>query len=218
MSSLEEVWEFREATLYPSLFGEVESGIYVLDPEDFVALGATEYDPRWLHLGVFVFRPTESRKSWLYVTSGGSTPWETTPDEYSPEEYSWLGVELVLEAPSKAEWPIRVLKRMLAFHVLAARGHFGDRPGLDYGARLPLGGPIAPGTDSALQFAMVAAPEHYPATSSLASGKFDFLHVVGISESERDFAKDAGHEELVRKLSAAAAFPVTDPQRASVTG
>ena len=219
MSSLEEVWEFREESLYPSLFGTVDSGIYVIDPEDFAAFGATAYDPRWLHLGVFVFRPTEARPSWLYVTSGGSTPWDSAPGEYDSEGYSWLGVELVLEAPDKAEWPIRVLKRLLAFHVLAAHGHFGEKPGLDYGMRLPLGGPITPGTESALHFALVAPPpDHYQATASLASGKFDFLHVVGISQAERDFAKTAGYEELVQRLNIARAFPVTDPGRESVIG
>jgi hypothetical protein len=82
MSSMEEVWAYREETLYPQLFGDKRSGIYVLDFDVFSSLGTEDIDPAWLHLGVFEFEPTPARNSWLYVTSGGSTPWATEPAEY----------------------------------------------------------------------------------------------------------------------------------------
>ncbi|HEX7864365.1 MAG TPA: hypothetical protein VF555_05425 [Variovorax sp.] len=73
MSSLEEVWAYREETLYPQLFGERHNGIYVLDHDDFGALGAESIDPRWLHLGVFEFEPTttrtDSEKDWARAHS-----------------------------------------------------------------------------------------------------------------------------------------------------
>ena len=142
MSSMEEVWAYREETLYPQLFGEKRSGIYVLDFDVFSSLGAEDIDPAWLHLGVFEFEPTPARNSWLYVTSGGSTPWGTEPDEYDPEEYSWLGSELVIEVHSQPEdqWAIKLLRRVLAFNVLLAHGRFGeDKPLLGYGDRIPMG-------------------------------------------------------------------------------
>ena len=37
MSSMEEVWKYREEVLYPQLFGEKRKGIFVLGPDDFSA-------------------------------------------------------------------------------------------------------------------------------------------------------------------------------------
>ena len=145
MSSMHEVWKYREEVLYPQLFGDKRRGIFVLDHEVFSSLGSDDIDPCWLHLGVFEFEPTSARNSWLYVTSGSSTPWETEPEEYDPEDHSWIGTELVLEVPPQGgdPWPIKLLNRLLAFNVLLAHGHFGeDRPALDYGDRIPLGAPI----------------------------------------------------------------------------
>ncbi|SFN96981.1 Suppressor of fused protein (SUFU) [Variovorax sp. PDC80] len=219
MSSMEEVWKYREEVLYPQLFGEKRKGIFVLGPDDFSALGAQDIDPRWLHLGVFEFEPTPVRNSWLYVTSGGSTPWEGEPADYDPEDYSWIGSELVLEVPSQAgeTWPIKLLQKLLAYNVLLAHGRFGeDKPPLDYGDRIPLGGPIRQKAASALRHVLLAQPKHYPATAQLDSGKFDFLHVVGISDTERDWAKARSSEDLVRLLEVHGHCPVTDPKRAPV--
>lgn len=216
MSSLESVWKFREETLYPQLFGERSNGIFTLDVETFTdTFGLDQVDPRWLHLGVFEFEPTPGRSSWLYVTSGGSTPWETEPSEYDPEEYSWLGSELVLEAPVQSEWAIRALLRLLAYQVMLCHGCFGEMRPLSYGHRVPAGGAIN-GKKSALQFIAIAEPDHYRSTCQLDSGKFDFLHAVGITETERDFAKATSTKKLISALKDKGAFPVTDPARESV--
>lgn len=212
MSDLESVWEFREEELYPRLFGKMTRGIFVLDFETFSGLSSGPVDPRWLHLGVFEFQPTPARSSWLYVTSGGSTPWETEAKNYNEAEYSWLGVEFVLETPHQADWPINVLRRLLAYHVLACHGRFGEAPIPDYGHRIPTGGPID-GKQSVLRFVAICKPTHYQSTAQLASGKFDFLHVVGISETERDFAKASSTESLITLLEANGAAPVTNPLR-----
>ena len=219
MSSMEEVWAYREETLYPQLFGDKRSGIYVLDFDVFSSLGAEDIDPAWLHLGVFEFEPTPARNSWLYVTSGGSTPWGTEPDEYDPEDYSWLGSELVIEVHSQPEdqWTIKLLRRVLAFNVLLAHGRFGeDKPLLDYGDRIPMGDVIRAKGAVGLRNIVLAEPKHYPATAQLASGKFDFLHVVGITDSEKDWAKAHSSEALVRLLEVHGGFPVTDPGRKAV--
>jgi hypothetical protein len=214
LSSLEEVWAFREETLYPQLFGVASRGIFPLDIELFSkTFGQNEVDPRWLHLGIFEFAPTASRPSWLYVSSGGSTPWETEPGEYNIDDYSWLGVEFVMEAPAQADWPIRALQRLLAYQVLLAHGCLGDYTPLDYGHRVPAGGTVDGSASSKLTFWAIAKADHYPSTATLPSGKFDFLHAVGITEQERDFAKATSTEELLGNLSSNNAFPITDPAR-----
>jgi hypothetical protein len=215
VTSLEEVWEYREEGLYPKLFGKMQRGIFSLSYESFTSLSAHDVDPRWLHLGVFEFGPTVERKSWLYVTSGGSTPWELDPSEYDPEEYSWLGVEFVMETSQQADWPIRVLQRLLAYHVLVCHGAFGDFPPLNYGHRVPAGGPID-GANSSLRFLAIVEPTHYASSGQLGSGKFDFLQVVGITEGERDYAKASSTGQLVAALSSQGAYPVTNPQRAQI--
>lgn len=219
MSSMEEVWAYREEVLYPKLFGEKHSGICVLDAEDFTSLGAESIDPRWLHLGVFEFEPTPRRNTWLYVTSGGSTPWETEPADYNPEEYSWLGSELVIEVPvqPKDPWPVKLLRRLLAFNVLLAHGRFGeDKPLLDYGDRIPIGEVIREKGAIGLRNVVLAEPKHYPATAQLDSGRFDFLHAVGITDSEKDWAKARSSDALVRLLEVHGGFPVTDAGRKAV--
>jgi len=212
---LESVWALREEELYPALFGPDSRGIFVLEPEDFAMFGA-EPDPRWLFLGVFEFAPTSKRPSWVYVTSGGSTPWEQEPEDYGVEEFSWLGFELMIETTAPGDWAIRLLKRLFAFEVLLAHDHFGDKPGLSMGARFPLRMPID-GAGSALTFVVATAPRCVAPMQSLPSGKFGFLELVGAAETEIEFAKQHGTEVLVECLVAAGAAPITDVNRAPVS-
>lgn len=217
MSSLEEVWTYREETAYPKLFGTLSRGIFPLEVEMFQRIFNTQdVDPRWLHLGVMEFKPTLTRPSWLYVTSGASTPWETEPEDYRPEEYSWLGVEFVIEVPSQANWPINALRRLLGYHLLVSHGHFGDLEPLNYGHRVPAGGAVDGSADSKLTYLAIAQPSHYEASVQLASGLFDFLHVVGMTEQERDYAKANSTDDLIAKLEMQGAYPVTDSKRAGV--
>ena len=125
----------------------------------------------------------------------------------------------MLEVPSQAgdTWPIKLLQKLLAYNVLLAHGRFGeDKPPLDYGDRIPLGGPIGQKAASVLRHVVLARPKHCPATAQLDSGKFDFLQVVGISDTERDWAKARSSEDLVRLLEVHGHCPVTDPKRAPV--
>lgn len=217
MNTLEEVWAYREEELYPLLFGSSHRGIFPLDMHLFTDIfGQSKVDPRWLYLGVIEFAPKEDRKSWLYVTSGGSTPWDTDPADFNQKEYSWLGVEFVLETPTQAEWPIKALQRLLAYQVLLCHGRFGEFPPLTYGHRIPAGGSID-GSDSELRFFVLAKPTHYPAIGQLSSGKFEFIQTVGITEGERDFAKATSTDALVSAMAAQGAFPVTNPTRIQIT-
>jgi hypothetical protein len=192
----EEAWEFREEKLYPQHFGWRREGIYLLAADLFTEVFCQDsFDPRWLTHGVFEFGPTDKRPNWLSVSSGLSNAWET-------------------DSPERADWPIIVLQRLLAFNILLAHERYGESKPLDYWHRVPLGGPIV--GDSPLNHLLIAPPQHYEAQFVLDSGQVDLLHVVGITEQERDYAKEHGSEALLASLQDAGGFPVTNPPRSSV--
>jgi hypothetical protein len=211
MNELENVWAHREEVIYPRFFGPKARGIFVLDFDLFKNTFKQEsIDPRWLHYGVLEHGPTD-RGTYHYVTSGSSTPWEVDPKDYAKQEFSGFGTELVLETRESADWPIIVLQRLLAFNILLVHGRYGDSAPLDYWHSVPLGGSIT--CDSVLTHLLIALPNNYPAQFSLASGKVDLLHMVGITEKERDYAKTHGSEALLELLKESGVFPVTDPDR-----
>src|ERR1700730_7057783 len=70
--------------------------------------------------------------------------------------------------------------------------------------------------DSALNHLLIAPPQHYEAQFVLDSGKVELLHVAGITERERDYAKEHGSEALLALLQNAGGFPVTNPLRSTV--
>jgi len=212
--TLESVWKHREGFIYPRLFGKRCRGIFVLEPDLFLkTFKQQNFDPRWLHYGVHEHGPS-NRGTYFYVTSGCSNPWEIDPDDYGLLESSGFGTELVLETEEAADWPILVLKRLLAFNILLVHGKLGEPNPLDFWHRIPLGGPIV-GT-SALTHLLIAPPESYEPQFTLASGKVDLLHAVGITQQERGYAKTHGSSEILELLKKADAFPVTKPNRKSV--
>jgi len=138
-------------------------------------------------------------------------------EDYSSSQVSGFGTELVLETPAQTQWAVKALAQLLAYNILLAHGRFGDAERLDYGARVPLGGPINFDPACALRFVAIGRADHYEATFSLPSGAVDLLHLVGITESERDYAKIHGTASLIELLHKTGAFPVTNPARAAVT-
>lgn len=213
----EAIWETREEEVYPKLFGDRYRGTFVLTQDVFMrTFRQSDIDPRWLRYGVIEFEPTPQRNSWIYVTSGTSNPWDAEPSEYESCEYSGFGTELVLETPEQSQWAILILQRLLAFNILLVHGRFGLTQPLDYGSRVPLRCSIDLDGGSALTHVVFGAPEHYSHSFKLLSGKVDFLHMVGITQSERDYAQAQDSAQLLDKLKAAKAFPVTKPARIAV--
>ena len=207
----EQVWEHREETLYPSLFGQIRRGTFPIQAEMFTGLFKQEtIDPRWLHSGVIEFAPIPARNSWLYGTSGMSNDWEA--DRLDPATPSGLGCEFVLESPQQAEWPITRLLHVMCFQILLCHGRYRDRTRLADFDRIPLRGPIGP-TPSALTRLMLAPPSGFPRVAELQSGDFDFYQLVGISDEEATFARTHGGPALLKLLSAHGYFPITDPDR-----
>ena len=213
--NLEEVWEIREEKVYPDLFGDLHRGIFTLSAETFQRFGDIKTDPRWLFHGVMEFRPAPSRETWLYVTSGYSNPWETEPKDYDEDQESGAGVEFVLETLEPADWPIVTLQNMLAFDILLTTGQLGSGSPLDLHDRIPLNAPIDGRATSEIRFVVVCEPEHFAPRFKLPSGTSRFLQFVGITEAERDFAKQSGFDALRQQLKEHAHYPATVPGRAS---
>lgn len=217
MDAFEEVWSQREESVYKQFFGDTGKGIYVLDSDIFLKRFKQEsFDPRWLHYGVFQSPPNANRNTWLYVSSGMSNPWEKEPSKYTEDELSGLGVEFVLEAPEESIWAIRLLQDMVAYNILLSCGRMGDKPLLDYGDRIPLRASITPKFESELRSLIIIQPSHYPSRFVLKSGKVDFLHFMGITDNELEFAKREGSDELVQRLKNAKVYPLTNPGRQSI--
>jgi hypothetical protein len=215
--TLESVWTQREELIYPQLFGPLSRGVFPLDYDLFSKrLGQSSVDPRWLHHGVLEYAPTNRRPSWLYVTSGTSNPWEVEPEDYASQEFSGFGTELVLEAPEQSDWAVRALQHLLAYHLLLAHGRLGEFPPLGHGDRIPLGGPIDGQPSCPIRFVIVAKPTHYAARFTLPSGAVDLLQLVGVTESERNYAKAHGTQALLNELVSHGVYPLTDPNRAAI--
>lgn len=202
---LERVWEHREEIIYPSLFGVESEGIFPIPAEQ----GG---DPRWSTCGVFRFAPTEDRKSWLYVSSGLSNAWfDEAPD---PSGTSGFGCEFIMETSEKADWPIIRLHQIMKHQIDICCGkHEGADPLSDYD-RIPLGGPID-FMNSCLTHLVLARPLSVVQEFQQDSGIADFYLIFGITEAERDFAKDAGGDALLKFLRAKTEFPITNAARGS---
>jgi Suppressor of fused protein (SUFU) len=206
MSFLEECWEQREEKIYKQIFGNIGSDIYPLSTELFDRMNANIIDPRWLTHGVFNCPPTENRKTWAYITSGMSNPWETE----SPEEYSGLGVEFLMETEEEAIWAIEVLQTLMTYNLLLVAGKMGDYPPLDYGHRVPLA------LSENIKTMMFTYPIHFPESFSIRSGRVDLLQVVGITPAELAFAKKASSDELSDLIVSNTGGLITSKDRVSV--
>lgn len=202
---LERIWEHREDVIYPELFGSESEGIFPIPAQQ----GG---DPRWSTCGVFRFAPTDARKSWLYVSSGLSNAWfDDTPD---PSGISGFGCEFLMETPDKANWPIVRMHQIMRYQIDICCGkHEGAEPLSDHD-RIPLGGAID-FAESDLTHLILASPIGLPKDFSQDSGSADFYLMFGITEAERDFAKEQGGDVLINSLRDETGFPVTKPTRQS---
>jgi hypothetical protein len=214
---LEEVWRIREEEIYPSLFGVPSDGIYPLSHDIFARQFRQEnIDPRWLTHGVFQFPPTGNRKSWIYATSGYSNPWEVEPDAYDSQAESGAGVEFVFQTTEPGDWAILTLQRMLAFDMLLAAGRFPGKTPLGFGDRIPLHAPLNGDETCEIRNLVMVEPEGIPSDFTLPSGKVIFASFTGITDLERDLAKEAGSDVLIERLRLAGYHPVTNPSRPSL--
>src|SRR3954452_20913229 len=137
----EHSWALREEELYRSSFGDLGQGIYPLTSDLFTSAFPTEpVDPRWLHDGVFECPPTQTRKSWLYVSSGLSNAWDA--DHLAPQIVSGLGCEFIFRCVEQSKWAIRLVQRIAAFQIMLSVGRFPRKQLLQIWDRIPLGAAI----------------------------------------------------------------------------
>ena len=210
----EAIWAQREEQEYPRRFGTVpDPEILALTPEAFAAFGTPSLDPRWLHHGVCEFPPTATRASWAYVSSGLSNPWHD--EEFTADGDSGLGMEFVLETPARAPWAVETLARLVAFQLLIAAGHYGERPLVDVWDRFPPRGALD-GGDSAVTAMIVVPGDGLDSPMQLPSGRVDLLRVIGVTADELALAKAEGTDKLLERLARAGHDRVTDPARTSV--
>jgi|KBSMisStaDraftv2_1062788.scaffolds.fasta_scaffold03947_8 hypothetical protein len=210
----EDAWEFREETLYCSLFGDVGPGIYALDTELFTTqFRQASIDPRWVTHGVFESHPTATRRTWVYVSSGLSNAWDA--DSPNPNDTSGLGCEFILECPSQSQWALVLLRSMVAFQILLAAGRFPGKGPLQTWDRVPLRAPID-GASSALDWLLLAPSSNFGEIQQLPSGQFIFLQFIGITKREAAYARKNGSDTLLQLLRERGAAPVTDPRRQEI--
>ncbi len=215
--NLEEVWRIREEDVFPSLFGQQVRGIFPLPVEMFTQqFGQSEIDPRWLHYGVFEFAPTASRRSWLYVTSGHSNPWDQPPAEYDLDGASGVGIEFTMATTEAGDWAIRTLQSMLAFDILLWAGRFPGKEFLSVGDRIPLRAPINGDTKCALRNLVMTEAEGIPSELQLPSGKVLLTGFTAITDGELSEAKQHGSPGLIERLRASGFHPINDPRRPSI--
>ena len=77
----EATWADREDQIYiyPQLFGSVGNNISPVSAQLFTDTFQQDFNPPWLHCGVFESQPNQQHDSCLYVTSGQSNGWEDAP-------------------------------------------------------------------------------------------------------------------------------------------
>jgi hypothetical protein len=214
---LEDVWRIREEEVYRDLFGTRARGIFPLQQEMFAGqFRQSEIDPRWLQYGVFEFAPTESRRSWLYVTSGHSNPWEQTPEDYDPDGASGAGVEFTLATTEQGDWAIRALQSMLAFDILLGVGRFPGMEFLGLHDRIPLRAPLDGDEACILRNLVMTNAEGIPGEFQLSSGMVLLTGFTAISDAELTEAKQTSSEALIGRLREAGFHPVNDPHRRSI--
>jgi hypothetical protein len=211
----ESVWSDREDRVYRGLFGDLGEGVYTAGDSVYKRYGKQPH-PGWLNHGVFACPPTAQRRSWLYVTSGLSNPWNLDVPGKDPSGFSGLGFELVVESNEPADWAVPLLHNLMAYELLVAVGTYENAELLEYGNRVPLNGSISPKFQSQIRWLLVEQPKHYPATFELPSGRVDCFHLVGATDAEVDFARQNDQEALVELLQRGKAYPQTDAQRASL--
>ena len=207
------IWHQREEVVYPERFGSAVHGIFPLTKRDFTShcepsLVATE----WLQCGVFAFEPTATRDSWLYVTSGTSNPGLATAATAGSAS-SGLGTELLLETKQQASWATALLKQLLVYNLLAAAGLNGEQVPLDYWHRRSIPTPLDGWKSERIDHLLINVPPHLESTFTLPSGQVDLLHVIGITQAERDVAEQRGGDQLLQQLQNANAYPLTTPER-----
>jgi hypothetical protein len=123
-------------------------------------------------------------------------------------------MEFILETVEKADWPVILLHRLMAFQSLLSIGQFPGKSCLDVGDRVPLRQSVTPDGKSPVEWLYL---DEHPDFSSfkLASGNVRFLSVTGLTSAERDAWIVQPDEPDLEKLRSPQIYPVLNPYRES---
>ncbi len=212
-SLLLRTWEQRELELYPAKFGKTDDQAHV--PELSLFRDQLRFEnpsPLWMRNSVQVFEPNDARASWLYVTSGMTNPWD---EESQPSGACGFGYEFILETDARATWPIEVLHWIMAFNMIKSTGLYGGEL-LAEGSRIPLGNGIDHGSWSLIRNLLLTTPPTFHGSMTFAAGEMRFIQVIGVTDSEIDFARQQSNQALIEKLSLQPWWPLTLTHRGSV--
>ena len=155
---------------------------------------------------MFEFAPTGSRRSWLYVTSGHSNPWEQAPADYDPEGESGKGVEFTLATTEPGEWAVTALQSMLAFELLLWAGRFPGREYIGVGDRIPLNGQA----QCALRNLVMTEAEGIASEFQLPSVKVILTGFTAVTDAEFNEANQQGSSALIDRLRGAGLVASTE--------
>ncbi|HEY8378932.1 MAG TPA: suppressor of fused domain protein [Nannocystis sp.] len=147
---------------------------------------------------------------WHYVTYGLSELFDKTS---SVPDISGFGFELTMRVP-RAEgeerppaWPLRTLQALGGYVLRTRRG-------FDTGHRADLGGPLAPGHDTALT-ALVCVPDPLLGKIATPFGSLLFLQVIGVTADELAAMERLDHEGVVHMMGELDFHGLTDLSRSS---
>ena len=119
-----------------------------------------------------------------------------------------------METAEKADWPIIRIHQIMQYQIDICCGKHKSADPLGDHDRIPLGSAID-FADSALTHLILAKPPSIAQELQQDSGSADFYLMFGITEAERDFAKESGGDVLLDMLHAETEFPITNPSRES---
>jgi hypothetical protein len=121
-----------------------------------------------------------------------------------------LGIELCLQNPIKADWVLDVLLRIAAMEILIGAGFIRNARVLGHGDRIALAASAFGASEMTSVVAVKGAEFH------LGTGSFFLMLLFPISDAERKHAATYGADDLIGKLKANTAFPVSSTPRKSV--
>ena len=200
-------------------------------PEDWVWAPQPD-DPlfvNWPGGAILCFPPQNNRNHWYFVTHGLSQPpmeddeIPTTLDDYlnwreanDKEEVSGWGIELVISTRDFCDWPFNVLTNLVEYLLFADESQI-----ILPRHRVPLAGPIVSETNSLLTYLLAITSPEYPSSIRLPGGLCELVHLIGVTESEIERARqiERGRGSLVLQsvLEKLGVGCVTDPERACLT-
>jgi hypothetical protein len=173
----------------------------------------------WSGGGIYQYPPDEKRSAWHYVTSGLSQPfpdddWTATQEE----RCSGFGIELVISTPEQANWPLNLLLNIVGYLLFQENAHV-----ILPGDRLPCNGPLVLNTNTKLNFLVAKYSTEYATEIMLPGGRCNLVHLVGVTESEIQYALSlgkgttAGSIVLCHVLDKMGVGCVSDPNRECLT-